>query len=283
MYKKVRVPASSANLGPGFDTLALALPLYLTVSMKPSKSLEVISKAAGKELSVTKDHLIYKVIHEVVGHTNVTLTIDSKIPLARGLGSSGALVVAIATALKANDPLAIAYKFEHHIENAAASYYGGLVAAKFEDGVADVMRLSVDERLRVVVIVPKFEIKTEDARKVLPKSYSREKVIKNLSNVLFLTQGFRDLNYLKFAYFRDFIHQPYRFKLFPEAKEIIEYSGHLGAYGAALSGSGSSLIVFTDYKSTKKVALKLESFLEQIKLDCDIYSFKPDLRGIQIY
>jgi homoserine kinase len=282
MFCSVKVPASSANLGPGFDTLALALPLYLTVNVWQSKSFNVVIKGQGAHVEITEDHMAVRLAKDIIGHTNVKVVINSEIPVGRGLGSSGALAVALACAYGAKDPLKQAYKVEGHLENAAASYHGGLVVAKVEKDSPKVKKIAIDNKLRAIVIVPNFEIKTAEARKVLPKTYKREHVIKNLANLAFLINGLTDIRCLEFSFFMDYLHQPYRKKLFPESEQIINYARDCGALGACWSGSGSSLLVITEVKNVKSIADELCAFLKKIKILAKIYSFKPDQVGLRL-
>jgi homoserine kinase len=121
-----RVPASSANLGPGFDTLAVALELYVEVSLESADALEITSEGFGAGLFDDERHLAVRVAANVLGHTNFKMHVNSGIPVSRGLGSSAALAVAAAAVAGATDPLAVGTEVDGHAENAAASVLGGV-------------------------------------------------------------------------------------------------------------------------------------------------------------
>ena len=132
---RARAPASSANLGPGFDTLAVALDCYVSVEVEPADALRVHSEGEGAGLFDDASHLAARVVAEVLGHDRVAITVRSQIPVARGMGSSAALVAAAAAAAGADDPFAIAAAYDGHPENAAASVFGGLLAATTVEGI----------------------------------------------------------------------------------------------------------------------------------------------------
>jgi len=128
-----RVPASSANLGPGFDALAVALTLYLEVTIEVADAFAITSEGFGAGQFDDERNLGARVAAEVLGHSNFVMHVKSEIPLSRGLGSSAALAVAAAVAAGATDPLAIGTRIDGHAENAAASLLGGLVVARSND------------------------------------------------------------------------------------------------------------------------------------------------------
>ena len=139
---RARAPASSANLGPGFDTLAIALDRYVEVEVEPASRLIVRSEGEGAGLSDDPSHLAARVAIDVAGTDHLAITVRSQIPIARGLGSSAALAVAAAAAAGAEDPLAVAAHTDGHPDNAAASMVGGLVAAARVKGGVRAVRLA---------------------------------------------------------------------------------------------------------------------------------------------
>src|SRR3984957_12376602 len=166
---RARAPASSANLGPGFDTLAVALDCYVSVEIEEADSLRVHSEGEGAGLFDDASHLAARVAAEVLGHEHFAVTVRSQIPVARGLGSSAALAAAAAAAAGAEDPFAIAAEHGGHPENAAASAFGGLVAATTVEGrpVYEPLPLSAD--LAFVALVPERNLETPEARTLLPE------------------------------------------------------------------------------------------------------------------
>ncbi len=189
---RARAPASSANLGPGFDTLAIALDRYVEVEVEPASKLIVRSEGEGAGLSDDPSHLAARVAIDVAGTDRLSITVRSQIPIARGLGSSAALAVAAAAAAGAEDPLAVAAQMDGHPDNAAASMVGGLVAAARVKGGVQAVRLPLDVSLAFVVIVPDVTLSTARARQALPTEVSRESAAFNLSRMALLIAGLAD-------------------------------------------------------------------------------------------
>ena len=134
---RARVPGSSANLGPGFDTLGVALALYTEVTVEPAASLALTVTGEGADLPADEEHLAVQVVRSVLGHDRVAITVTSEIPVSRGLGSSAALAVASAAAAGLHDTvqlIGLVARLEGHGDNAAASVLGGLVTASLQDG-----------------------------------------------------------------------------------------------------------------------------------------------------
>ena len=183
---RARVPASSANLGPGFDTLAVALDRYVEVDVEPASKLIVRTEGEGQGLADDSSHLAARVAIDVAGHDRLAITVRSQIPIARGLGSSAALAVAAAAAAGAEDPLAVAAAIDGHADNAAASAVGGLVAAARVRGGVHVVRLPLDVSLAFVVMVPDVTLSTARARQALPAEVTRENAVFNLSRMALL-------------------------------------------------------------------------------------------------
>ncbi len=189
---RARAPASSANLGPGFDTLAVAVDRYVSVEVEPADSLRVRTEGEGAGLFDDASHLAARVAAEVLGHDRFSVTVRSQIPVARGLGSSAALAAAAAAAAGADDPFAIAAAYDGHPENAAASVFGGLVAATSVDGGPVQAALPLADELALVALVPDRNLATPEARGVLPDRLSREDAVFNLGRLGLLVAGLAD-------------------------------------------------------------------------------------------
>jgi homoserine kinase len=257
----VRTPASSANLGPGFDSLGLSVPLYTTLTVTPGERTEVVP--LGPELEGTpasEDNYVYRAMRLVARRTGQPLPparveIRTEVPLARGLGSSAAALVAGIVAanrllggpLDDHAVLDVAAREEGHPDNVAPALFGGIVVATLDKLGTHYVRLDPPEHLGITVLVPDFELSTSKARAVLPREYSRADTIHALSHAALLAaalaQGRLDL--LQHA-MQDYIHQVWRAPLVPGLSDILDDAHKHGALGAALSGAGPTVLCFHD-------------------------------------
>ncbi len=273
---RVRVPATTANLGPGYDVLGLALKLYNFIEMEKSDKLSIEIEGAGTD-SLPKDesNIAYQAAQETFktvngghpdrrrGRLTVNLKLINNIPLARGLGSSaaariGALVAAnrlIGDKLSQDEILKIAARLEGHPDNVVPALVGGLTVAALTGDKVRFLRFSkVRNDLKIVVAIPDFKVSTIEARKVLPKNFSLIDVVTTSSSILFTTailtgEGSPEL---LDESMQDRIHQPYRKKLIPAMDEVFNAARKAGAQGVALSGSGSTIAAFSIGNSEEK-------------------------------
>lgn len=255
----VRVPATSANLGPGFDSIGIALDLYNTVSIEASDEFAVRLAGEGQDvLSQGQDNLVYQgvlAIYEKLGRTvpPVRLSTENWVPLARGLGSSSAALVAGLVAaneflghqLSTQTLLQIATRMEGHPDNVTPALFGGLQVAAMNGGKVEHISVPLAVDLKIVVFVPEFPMLTSEAREILPRHVSRADAIFNVSRASLLVAAMAtgSIGHLRMA-MEDALHQPYRCKLFPALQDIIDAAQEAGAAGAALSGAGSSILAF---------------------------------------
>jgi homoserine kinase len=258
-FRCLRVPASSANLGPGFDALGLALGIYLECRFRKADHLSI--RVAGRDaesISTGEDNLIWQTALKVaadVGRTMpaVELEINNAIPLGKGLGSSAAAltagVVIADEALELRWPpqrvLDEAARIEGHPDNVAACVLGSMVASTLDSaGVAHAVRLELHPRYAVAVVVPDFILPTADARRVLPDTYSRADTIFNVQRSALLITALATGATSAFpTALEDRLHQPYRAPLVPGLDEITKLRAP-GLLGCALSGAGPSILVF---------------------------------------
>ncbi len=240
-----RAPASAANLGPGFDTLGLALDRYVEVEVEPASRLIVNSEGEGAGISDDAGHLAARVAIDVMGHDRIAITVRSQVPVGRGLGSSAALAVAAAAAAGARDPLAIAAQEDGHPENAAASVVGGLVVATKVRGAVRAVEMPLDPQLALVAIVPDRPLSTARARQALPHQVGMADVTFNLGRFGLLLAGLADHRMLSREAGEDRLHQDYRSPLFPEAPKLLNALLAAGALMACWSGAGPTLLGIT--------------------------------------
>lgn len=271
---RVKVPASTANLGPGFDTLGMALTLYAWIEMKPAEA--TVFHLHGENLDglpTDKSNLLYKVAQSVFDEAGVSLpeleiTMYSDIPLTRGLGSSASAIVGAlyAANLLIGSPLSLSRLFdmatalEHHPDNVGASLYGGIITAVWDGAHAEALRIEPPDQLDVLVAIPDFQLSTSKAREVLPKQIGMSDAVYNISRASLLTAALTmgRLDLIKDA-MRDRLHQPYRASLVPGMGRILEEATEHGALGSALSGAGPTLLALVD--RTDNQGEELRSFL----------------------
>jgi homoserine kinase len=277
---RARAPASAANLGPGFDTLALALDRYVEVEVEKASRLVVRSEGEGAGMSDDPSHLAARVAIDVAGTDRLAITVRSKIPIARGLGSSAALAVAAAAAAGARDPLAVAAHMDGHPDNAAASVVGGLVAAARVKGGVRAVRLALDVSLAFVVIVPDVTLSTARARHALPSQVSRESAAFNLSRLALLVAGLADSRVLIGEATEDRLHQDYRSPLFPPAPKLLAAMMAGGALATCWSGAGPSLLGISRGTDVQKVQAAAAAALEEAEVPGEVLVLHPDMHGL---
>lgn len=284
MRRIARAPASSANLGPGFDTLAVALGLYVEVELSPRPAgLLVAAEGEGSDLPGGSSHLAAKVASQVLGHSRFELHVRSAVPVARGLGSSAALAVAAAAAAGSGSPFVAGYEVDGHPENAAASAFGGLVAAAVVGGQPVARRLRLDPVLRFVVLVPEKQLPTAHARAALPESVTLEDAVFNLSRLGLLVAGLADAAQLLGEAGDDRLHQPARSALFPEAGALLAGLRGAGALTSFWSGAGPSLLGITTAPGEAALAEAARGLMDEAGVPGRVLVLSPDLAGVQLH
>ncbi len=258
----VRVPASTSNLGPGFDALSLALAIYLTVEVEVSDSTDR-SRVVAHGIDSDKmpdggDNLILRVMDAVAKRRGrriepVFLKVQNEIPLARGLGSSSTAILAgiscyeivAGDSLSESEIFDHAMEFEPHPDNLAAGLLGGLtVSAVSDGGKAMSSSLKVSDGITPVLVIPDFELSTEKARDVLPEGYSRRDAVFNIQRAPLMVAALTLGNWQMLSEaMRDRIHQPYRAGLIPGFEAVLKMETD-GLAGIALSGAGPTVLAF---------------------------------------
>ena len=247
MIGEASAPGSSGNLGPGFDTLALAVSLRCTATAEPSETMMISERGSTRRLE--SSDMIYRAVEMAVARP-MHVTVQNEIPRARGLGSSGAVTASVAAAAMKSlgddggrrKVFEISSKLEGHADNPAASVFGGLVAATS----TGIKQMRLHDSLQLVVGIPDAKLRTSDARKVLPSSLPLDTVTRTISRLSFLLSGLidGDVNALAHAA-GDEIHEVPRAELSPVSGELMDAARGAGAAHACWSGAGPSVLAIT--------------------------------------
>ena len=259
---RVRVPATTANLGPGYDCLGMALDLWNVVEIRSVTGRDgrvVVEGEGAGTLAEDETNLVYQAMTALAGRAGqevpaLEVRCYNQIPLRRGLGSSSAAIVGglvaanhlLGRPLADDDLLHLAVELEGHPDNVAPALLGGLRVVAAEDGRLITAPIPVPPELTAVLFVPEVTIATQEARAVLPGKVSRDDAVYNIARVAMLVNAltFPRLQDLRCAT-GDRLHQPYRQKLFPAMKLIFAAAMEGGALGVFLSGSGSTILALT--------------------------------------
>ena len=310
MKVSVKVPATSANLGPGFDCLGIALPIYNTVTID-----ETVLPGTGVEINILSqdenfddliiDHfptdensIVYKAVellYNSIGQTpsELKINIQTQIPVTRGLGSSAAVIVGalIAANHLLGEPadesaiLSIATEIEGHPDNVTPAVVGGLVLSSMEDDGSILYRkIDWPEDWAITVCVPDVELATEISRSVLPENVPMQDAVFNTKRMGMLIQAIhtQDEELMKAA-LTDKLHQPYRAKLVPWMDEINQSIKHDDdIFGCVLSGAGSTVLVISKQNATDRVRSKISEVMTNLNVKAEIKTLKVENDGATI-
>lgn len=293
-----RIPASTTNLGPGFDVLGLALQLYSTITLEPSNTETevVVSGVDADKIPNTPEHVAFQAVELVFKRSGTKrpngfkLHIDNGIPAIRGLGGSGTAILGglltanILCGLPFSDAelLNFATEMEGHPDNVAASLYGGIVVSAQEDGHVHTIRLTCPMELSIVLAIPNFPLSTKQAREVLPKSVDFADAIYNTSRSTLLIASIAtgQFEMLKVA-MKDKLHQPYRTSLIPGFNDVAEAAIANGALSVALSGAGPTVAAYC-LEHAEQVAKQMQTAFNTHQIVCDIKILKADADGANV-
>ena len=311
MKVSVKVPATTANLGPGFDCLGMALPIYNTITIEetvlPGTGIEInvmseeeenIDEMIFDNIPKDENNIVYKAVemlYNSIGQepSELKINIQAQIPITRGLGSSAAVVVGglLAANKLLGSPademalLSIATEVEGHPDNVAPAILGGFVlASKEEDGSIVYKKLNWPEEWDLTVCIPDFELSTNIARSVLPEKVSMADAVFNAKHLAMLISAVntKDENLMKLA-LNDKLHQPYREKLVPGMKEIMEAFKHEdGVIGCVLSGAGPTLLVISHKYDVDKIKATVQDIWEKQSINSEIKTLKIEQKGAEI-
>ncbi len=299
---RVKAPATTANMGPGYDCLGLALDVWNTIEVEVLKGGEPVVEVTGEgadELGTGRENLIYRTMEflfQDVGEDMpaVRINCDNAIPIARGMGSSAAAIAGGLVAANylcsqeytANDLLEMAATIEGHPDNVAAAVLGGMqlvIMDETDEGSRlYTVPVNVPPELHAVVFVPQVRISTKDARAVLPEKVPMADAVHNIGRVglLVAAMATNHPEYLTVAT-QDRIHQPYRQPLFPAMKVILQAALDAGAMGAFLSGSGSTVLALTRGREMT-VAYEMAEAARQASVEGNVSVTQPTVRGAHL-
>ncbi|MGG2104755.1 homoserine kinase [Lysinibacillus pakistanensis] len=291
---QISVPGSTANLGPGFDSIGLGLSLYLKLTVSVQENWEIIhlDDNGPKEFEL-EEHLLYVIAKKIADQFGKQLPacrveMASELPLARGLGSSAAVIVAgielanqvCELGLSVQDKLNLSSQIEGHPDNATASVLGGLtISSMNENGIVDTFHVN-DIDAAFVVFVPDVELKTSESRSVLPEQFERTYAVHASANANMLAAALMARDFKRAGRYMeaDLFHEPFRAKLIPNYTEIHKEAKANGAFGTALSGAGPTLISIIPTTIA-------DDFVKAMKnkfSDHQIILTKADEHGIQV-
>ncbi len=276
MKYKITVPASTSNLGCGFDTFGLALKLYNEFTIEPSNTYHLQIEGEGKDLPKDENNLFVRVYREcfrVFGGKEVALKVLQKnsIPTSRGLGSSSTAIVGGVLAYQAisgknleiEEVFHLTYKFEPHFDNILPAMLGGFVVCANNGSHVDFVKLPFPADLLLVFVVPEFELSTEEARKVIKREVSLEDAVNNIQRAsLFLASLFTGMYPTLKEGVKDKLHQPYRANLIPAYHQVVQSGYEAGALAVFLSGAGPTIGSICLENPNKVANAMVEAFKE---------------------
>jgi homoserine kinase len=290
---RIRIPASSANLGPGFDSLGLAISLYNYISIKPYTCQSISIKGEGEDKAKLKvNNVFVSIFHEVYQELagkkdSFRFEFENNIPFSRGLGSSSAVIVgAIASAYHMADikvtketVLNKALVYENHPDNISPAIYGGFTTSVAYNGIVHSLKKELPKSIKAVVVIPNRPMSTAHSRTLLPKSFIMNDITFNSSRVGLMSAAFFSENWemLRFSS-QDKIHENRRMKKLRELFDVRKIALNNGALMSTLSGSGSSFFNLVYEKDANSLAQKLKNSFKSFKID--VFDF--DNTGFEI-
>lgn len=294
---KITVPATTANLGPGFDSMGMALKIRNTIIVEQSdKELEIFCHdMQSKHIEKDKDNLIYKSIKKIFDLSGkrlpgLKLNLINEIPACRGLGSSAACIAAGCAAgnalsqsnLSTNELINIGTEIEGHPDNIVPAFLGGFAISCIENKKVFYHNSNPHSNFIFSVMSPSITLPTIESRKVLPDLFTREDAVFNISRASLMTAALisGDVELLRHSC-KDKIHQPYRKKLIPDFDFITENALQGGAYATFLSGAGPSMIAVLD-KNNKGFTEYMEQHLNELNNEWTVKTVKASSSGIEI-
>ena len=297
---KVRVPGTSANCGPGFDTIGIACTIYNELELQLSRTsgleIEIVGEGA-KNIPRDARNIVWRSIqhllrraHKEKEYPGAIIKMKNAIPLSRGLGSSAAAIVGglkaanllIGNPFSRRELLQMATDIEGHPDNVAPAIFGGFTITVMHNRRPECFSFVPKIPLKLVVAVPEFPLSTRMARSVLPEQVPLQDAVFNVSRASLLVASLcrGNVHFLQHA-FEDALHQPYRAKLIPGMYDVIQAAKSAGALGASMSGAGPCLIAFT-VKQAEKVGAAMLDVFQKNEIEAHSLLLDIDTRGVCI-
>ncbi|WP_196000273.1 homoserine kinase [Clostridium sp. 1001271B_151109_B4] len=293
---RVRVPATSANLGPGFDSLGISLSIYNEYEFSLKDENRLFFEGVEEEFQ-NEDNIIYMAIKKVFDKYNFKFTglgikiIRQDIPISRGLGSSSSCIVAglmgafalMGKEIDKDEVLALAVEIEGHPDNVCPAIFGGLVSTVMSDDKKPLYNcINVKDGVKFVALVPRFKLSTEKARSILPKEISFKDCVYNIGRAALLISAFANGKYsLLREATKDRLHEKYRSKLIDNFEDLYNKAIELDAFACFLSGAGPTLMSIVD-KNDLNFINEISKFINENNLSWDIKELMIDKNGAKI-
>jgi len=289
----IRVPASTANLGPGFDSVGMALNRYLTLHVKSSDQWKFIMKSKNLEgIPTGKENFIFQVAEWISNKydrelPSVEVAMESDIPLSRGFGSSATAIVAgielanqlLKLDLSIDEKTRWASIHEGHPDNVAPSIYGGLIIGSHREEETNIVYAGVPD-IDLVAVIPEYELSTKESRSALPEAFSHREAVEasSISNVLVAAILQNDWALAGKMMNKDLFHCPYRMPHIPEWQKAVKLAEELPVYGATLSGAGPIILFFAPRGTGKEVKLQLRGHFNEHRVEL----LEVDRHGVMV-
>lgn len=296
MKAHISVPGTTANCGPGFDSVGIACTIYNYIDLElceDSKCCNIVVSGEGEEIIPTDDrNIAVKAVRTVLERVNcfnygINLKMVNNIPLSRGLGSSAAAIVgglvaaneATGNLLSRQEIFEMATALEGHPDNVAPAIFGGITISVTRDSKPHCLRFVPHQELLMVVAVPEFTLSTHKARQVLPASVPLKDAVFNVGRTGMLIGALCSGQFDHLCYaLDDKLHQPYRQSLIPGTKEVFEAALNFGAYGATISGAGPCIMAYTD-KDPDKIGVAMVAAFAQKDIQARYITLTIDQSG----
>lgn len=295
----IKVPATSANLGPGFDTIGLALDLFLEVKVEiiNDRNLELYINGEDEDLIEKKpeNNLLIRAMNRVFQVSGqempgLRLTVENRIPLGKGLGSSAAAIVAgvhaadflLEQRFSRKQLLEWAVQMEGHADNIVPAVAGGLTTVMLYDGQVYFQKLDFPDEIGLIIAIPDFNLSTEKSRSILPEKIELKKTVANLQRACFFLASIynSDLNSINMA-MDDMIYQPLRRQFIPGFEQVLHEARDSGALGVALSGAGPSILAFT-IDNKEQVGEAMQKAFRANGINSRIIYLRANKNGVEI-